>query len=111
MKKPTKKPQHIKEDSYLIGSYIEYTPDDLRNIADEMEKSNISWVSIEADEGTYTIQSRPETDKEAEVRYVRELKAWERFRKKEEERKIKAKERFIRDAKKYGLVIEEDTKK
>jgi len=103
MKKPCEKPQDIIKRSYLMESYVKYKPEDLRNIASEMENENISWIEFDCELDLE--QGNMESQHEANVRYAKELKKWESWREKEKKYKEKAQERLIREAKKYGLTL------
>jgi hypothetical protein len=87
-----------------------YTPDDFRHIADEMERQSISKISLEYnDEDTYFIEDVMESDLQAEVRYAKEMKKYQKFLLGEAKDKELRKDRLIREAKKLGLRFEDET--
>lgn len=107
MRKPKKYPIVIKEKSSLLETWTGYSPDDLRYIAKQMEEDNILELSIEVDNCSFAEyhQSRLESQIEADVRYAKELKKWETWKKSERVRKENDKKRTIAQAKKLGLII------
>lgn len=109
MKKPTKTPQKIRESSTLMDIFTGYSPEDLEEIASQMRDLNIESISIEPDEYSYAEchETRLETEKEAEVRYHKELKKWEKWKENEEKKKVRRKEKLIKEAQKLGLKVEE----
>ena len=110
MKKPSKKPIEVKEDCYLIDIDIKYTPEDLRDIANRMEQNNISSIIMEYygyDGGIDFYQYRMESPIEAEVRYTKEMKKYEKWKADEKIRKEKQREKIIKEAKKLGLTVTE----
>lgn len=107
MKKPSKQQQLIEEYSSILEICVNYTPEDLRNIADSMEDMNIEFVRIEGGFQEF-VQGKKESDQEAEVRYKKEIKKWETWKKKEVERQEKQRQRLIKEAKKLGMTLEAD---
>jgi len=113
MKKPVKnKKQNCRIKSYHLSNYESYSPEDFESLAEYMRSNNIDYIEIEADAGYNNVdfrafEIREETDLEAEVRYNKELKEYEKYKVKQESEKRKRKEKLIKEAKKLGLKIEE----
>lgn len=106
MKTPKKQKKIIEEDSFLFESHTVYTPEDLREIASEMESEGV--ISVEFHIGGYEgyfecLKKRLETDKELEARHKKELALHEKFLKNKEKRK----QQLIKEAKQLGLKISE----
>lgn len=108
MKKPSKKQQLIKEDSDLLDLGIEYSPEDFENIASQMKYYNIEGLEIIMTWDDVGVkQRRLETTEEAEVRYHKEIKKWEKWKTNEEKKKLNRKKKLIKEAEKLGLRVEE----
>jgi hypothetical protein len=109
MKKPTKKQQVVKRESHLLESFSLYTSEDLRNIADQMDRTNITSLEIDQNySGVEFYELRPESELEAEVRYKKEMKKYETLQRNEEKKKEREKATLIKMAKKFGLVVQEE---
>ena len=108
MKQPTKKPKEIESTSYMLETWSENTPEDFRVIADQMEAEGVSTITIMLnDDSIDIIQHKLETDIEAEVRYTKEFKKYQTWKKKEAKAKDNRRMRLIKEAKKLGLKIED----
>lgn len=108
MKKPTKAPQTIRRESFLIELWNRYSPKDLRDIADQMDAESISF--IEFDQGyshTEVYEHKLESELEAEVRYTKEMKKYNTFLANSKKKKEKEKLALIKKAKALGLKVEE----
>ena len=105
MKRPVKKKQTIRKDSYRLETYTSYTSDNLRKIADEMDDEGV--LSIELNEFG-TEETRMETDAEFEKRYKREYDKWKKWKEGQAERKEKEKNDLIKAAKKLGMKLVEE---
>tara|TARA_B100001939_G_scaffold348108_1_gene372726 strand:- start:6003 stop:6326 length:324 start_codon:yes stop_codon:yes gene_type:complete len=105
MKRPVKKKQTIKKDSYRLQLYISYTPDNLRKIADEMDDEGV--LSIEPTE-CMAEETRMETDAEFEKRYKKEYNQWKKWKAAQAERKQKEKDNLIKAAEKLGMRFVEE---
>jgi hypothetical protein len=110
VKKPTKKPQRVTQYSGLLMAYTDYTPDDLRKIADDMEQRNI--ISIEIESGGWEscieiYETSLETPEQAEIRYQQEMKVYQKHKEVEAKKKESRREAIISEAKKLGLKVSE----
>lgn len=111
MKKPTKTPKLIEQETY---EYIEYdvliSPDYLISMANRMKENNIEFIKIQ----TISWNEPPdihiykyETPDQVEKRYSKELKDYNKFLDKQAKLKEKNKANILREAKKLGLKIDE----
>lgn len=112
MTKPKKIAKEISKQSYLFDTDCSYTPERLRQIADEMDEQGILYLELEADAGYNNVDFickayRMETPEELDKRYEKEINAYEKERKKAAEKKAKRKSELIKEAKKLGLKVEE----
>ena len=112
MKRPTKKQQEIRECSSLMDIYVEYTPDQLREIADEMDLKGIQSIEVETEyDHTEFYHKRLETEDEAAKRYKTQYAQWKNFKMTAAERKEKQKQQLIKEAKKLGLTVSDNGQK
>jgi len=110
MRKPTKTPKEIREDSSLLSSYCSYSPEDLMSIANYMIENGIMYLGLEitGHDGYLEPQAvRMETPEEVEKRYNKEIKEWAIYKEKQKVKKEKRKMQLIQEAKKLGLKVEE----
>ncbi len=110
MQKPSKEPKETRELSYLLETYTSYSPSQLRSIADLMEQNNLLFleIGIEGDYGDSDFtchQIRMETEQEAEKRFKRETKEYNKYLEMQKKVKDKKKEKLIKEAKKLGLKV------
>jgi len=111
MKRPIfaiKKPQIVRHETPLFGSYLEYSPEDLRKLADQMEEQGMTTVEfeIEGHDGYFCATARTlETEEQANWRYATEKKAYDKWQKAQNAKKEKRKAALLAEAKKLGLKV------
>lgn len=113
MKKPSKKPKIIEREAsrYYLNVDKTYSPDDLRKIASLMEVEKVFHIRtyLEGYDGYFSLyESIMETPEEAEKRYNKEMKEYEIYCKREENKKEKRIKALIAEAKKLGLKVEKE---
>ena len=111
MKIPNKKQLHITDDSTMLEMKEDISSDDLRKIATLMDKENIFAIRLTGDYDGYVdcTQIRFESKDEARVRYLKEVKSYDKWKIKDEERKEKRKKKLIQEASKLGLTLREES--
>lgn len=106
MKKPSKEPVLISEESYLFDIGIRYTPEDLINMANKMKENNILNIEIDKYYDDIRIyEYRMETELEAEKRYNKEMKQYKKYQKTQKSNKESRKKKLIKEAKALGLEL------
>lgn len=111
MNKPTNKPKEIKEKCNLIGDISSIEAKELLDISSEMIDKNILYLTIDSDGDTYhyhepkILQTRLETQLEADVRYAKELKQYEKEKERQKTLKEQQIEKLKKEAKKLGLNV------
>ena len=109
MQKPTKEPRITYEKCTIFFPYDENTSEDLRRIADIMDEKKIKSIYVDYGDfdGCVVYQYRMESNEEAEKRYTRELKQYDKYNDQVKKNKEKEKEDLIKRAKQLGLKISE----
>ena len=105
MKRPVKKKQIIRKDSYRLETYTSYTSDNLRKIADEMDDEGV--LSIELHESG-TEDTCMESDADFEKRYKKEYNQWKKWKAAQAERRKKEIDKLIKAAEKLGMRFVEE---
>lgn len=105
MGKPIKEKTKQEFDSILIQENTKYTAKCLRNIADEMNDSNIEYIILRAktcydDCYIECCENRLETEEEKQERYKIELERYNNLYNK--------KQQLINEAKRFGLKLVEE---
>lgn len=111
MKRPTKQKKQIRKENYDFESYLPYTSDALRAIADMMDDKGILSIEFEIEgyDGYFKCtETSIETDAEFEKRYKREYDKWKKWKEGQAERKEKEKNDLIKAAKKLGMKLVEE---
>lgn len=111
MEKPSRTPKAVRKDldhqtEHIFCLDINYSPEDLRRIADLMDEESVVFIKVKEDcSGATVVISVLETPKEAESRYRREYADWMKWKESQRTGKAKEKEALIKRAKELGLIV------